>query len=134
MADIGILVKLGLLICISEFLVRLEFDLHGAGSVIFLIVTSLSVSTLSERSPSPSPWMIALDYPSELRNQHAQGTVVFELDFDPIGRVTGCKILQSSGNSRLDQTTCSLSHRRAKARDASPRVQTFQHVWKSPSI
>jgi len=61
------------------------------------------------------------DYPASALKERAEGSVRFRLDVGADGRVTGCTILESSGNSSLDSATCSLAQRRFRftpARDA----------------
>jgi protein TonB len=62
------------------------------------------------------------DYPAAASASGAEGTVQASLSVGPDGRVTGCNITRSSGNSSLDSTTCSILRRRAKftpARDSN---------------
>jgi protein TonB len=52
----------------------------------------------------------------------AEGTAQATLTIGPDGRVVGCNLIRSSGNSSLDSTTCSILRRRAKftpARDSN---------------
>ncbi|MFL6788169.1 MAG: energy transducer TonB, partial [Sphingomicrobium sp.] len=62
------------------------------------------------------------DYPSSAQSSGAEGTVRASLSIGPDGRVTGCNVIQSSGNGSLDSATCSILRRRAKfvpARDSN---------------
>ena len=54
----------------------------------------------------PASWVTAADYPPSASAAGHQGRTVFALDVDAKGRVTGCRILQSSGFPLLDNTTC----------------------------
>jgi protein TonB len=78
------------------------------------------------------------DYPASAQAAGAEGTVRAELTISSDGRVVGCNVTQSSGNSALDSTTCNILRRRAKftpARDSNgnPTTDTYQTppiTWK----
>jgi protein TonB len=62
------------------------------------------------------------DYPASAQSAGAEGTVVASITIGPDGRVAGCNVTRSSGNSALDSTTCNIIRRRAKftpARDSN---------------
>ena len=62
------------------------------------------------------------DYPESAIAAGAQGTAVARLTIGADGRVTGCDLVQSTGNGALDSTTCSILRRRVKftpARDSN---------------
>jgi protein TonB len=70
------------------------------------------------------------DYPSAARRAEQQGTVRVSYTVGTDGRVTGCAVVQSSGSSSLDSTTCRIFQRRfryAPARDSAgnPVPQTM---------
>src|SRR4051812_40416060 len=54
------------------------------------------------------------DYPASAQSAGAEGTTRASLTIGPDGRVTGCNIIQSSGNGALDSATCNILRRRAK--------------------
>jgi periplasmic protein TonB len=78
------------------------------------------------------------DYPASAQSSGAEGTTRASLTIGPDGRVTGCNIIQSSGNGSLDSTTCNILRRRAKftpARDSngnptSDTITTPSIVWR----
>jgi protein TonB len=78
------------------------------------------------------------DYPASAASAGAEGTVQASLSIGPDGRVVGCNITRSSGNSALDSTTCNILRRRAKftpARDSngqatSDTVSTPPITWR----
>jgi protein TonB len=75
------------------------------------------------------------DYPASAQSSGAEGTVRATLSIGPDGRVVGCSVTQSSGNSSLDSATCNILRRRAKftpARDSNgnPTSDTYP----TPSI
>ena len=78
------------------------------------------------------------DYPASAQASGAEGTAQASLTIGPDGRVTGCSITRSAGNSSLDAATCSILRRRAKftpARDSngnptSDTVQTPPITWR----
>ncbi|MEO6433646.1 MAG: energy transducer TonB [Sphingomicrobium sp.] len=62
------------------------------------------------------------DYPASAQASGAEGTVQATLTIGTDGRVAGCNVTRSSGNSSLDSATCSILRRRAKftpARDSN---------------
>lgn len=64
----------------------------------------------------------ANDYPSDAIRQGLQGTVGALAFVGTDGRVTDCKVIETSGSSSLDSRTCAVLERRARyepARDAS---------------
>lgn len=76
------------------------------------------------------------DYPRAAGEAGAQGTVLAHYEVDVDGRVSGCRVVRSSGNAELDRTTCRLIERRfryAPARDADgnavPDVAGWEEVW-----
>lgn len=78
------------------------------------------------------------DYPASAQAAGAEGTVRASLTISPDGRVVGCNITQSSGNTSLDSATCNILRRRAKftpARDSNGNpttdtVSTPSIVWR----
>jgi TonB family protein len=54
------------------------------------------------------------DYPLQAMRKGEQGTVGFELDVSPQGRVVACRILESSGSRLLDVRTCQIMFVRAR--------------------
>ena len=62
------------------------------------------------------------DYPSDAVRQGLQGTVGVLAFVGADGRVTGCKVIETSGSPSLDGRTCAVLERRARykpARDAN---------------
>lgn len=56
----------------------------------------------------PGSWISPADYPHSARASHASGTSHVELMVSATGKVTSCKIVESSGFSDLDEATCNL--------------------------
>jgi len=52
------------------------------------------------------------DYPASAIRAEAQGTTTIRMSVGADGRVSGCTVSRSSGNSALDSTACSLASRR----------------------
>jgi len=76
------------------------------------------------------------DYPRGAGDAGAEGTVLAHYDVGVDGRVSNCRVVRSSGNAELDQTTCRLIERRFRyepARDADgnavPDVAGWEEVW-----
>ena len=79
------------------------------------------------------------DYPRSALKRRAQGSVAVRYTVEPDGRVTGCRVIDSSGHADLDATTCRLIERRfvyRPARDGSGRpiraVITRTYDWMVP--
>lgn len=78
------------------------------------------------------------DYPAAAQAAGAEGTAQAELTIGPDGRVVGCNLTRSTGNSALDSATCNILRRRAKftpARDSngnptSDTVTTPPITWR----
>jgi protein TonB len=75
------------------------------------------------------------DYPASAQASGAEGTAQAQLTIGPDGRVVGCNIIRSAGNSALDSATCNILRRRAKftpARDSNGNPTT--DTLTTPSI
>jgi periplasmic protein TonB len=78
------------------------------------------------------------DYPAAAQAAGAEGTAQAQLTIGPDGRVTGCNLIRSTGNSALDSATCNILRRRAKftpAKDSNGQpttdtVSTPPIVWR----
>lgn len=67
------------------------------------------------------------DYPASAQAAGAEGTAQAQLTIGADGRVIGCNLIKSTGNSSLDSTTCSILRRRAKfspAKDSNGNATT----------
>lgn len=67
------------------------------------------------------------DYPAAAQAAGAEGTAQAELTIGPDGRVVGCNLTRSTGNSSLDSATCNILRRRAKfspAKDSNGNATT----------
>ncbi len=67
------------------------------------------------------------DYPASAQSAGAEGTAQAQITIGTDGRVVGCSIIRSSGNSALDSATCNIIRRRAKftpARDSEGNATT----------
>ena len=58
------------------------------------------------------------DYPSAARRNEEQGTVRVSYTVGTNGRVSNCTVVQSSGSSSLDSTTCRILQQRFRYRPA----------------
>ena len=80
----------------------------------------LQVATLaSDPRPISRSWF---NYPPAALRNEEQGTVAYEADIGPDGRVTACRIISSSGSALLDSETCQQTTLRGRfhpARDAA---------------
>ena len=57
---------------------------------------------------SPGAWIPANGYPPAAAASGEQGRVAFTLTIDETGRVSECKVTQSSESPLLDETTCNF--------------------------
>lgn len=67
------------------------------------------------------------DYPASAQSSGAEGTAQATLTIGTDGRVVGCNLTRSTGNSALDSATCNILRRRAKftpARDSNGNATT----------
>jgi protein TonB len=73
------------------------------------------------------------DYPKAERRARIEGSVTAGFVVDANGRVADCKVVQSSGNEKLDTITCRLIAARFRyepARDASGRAISERRGWR----
>ena len=77
------------------------------------------------------------DYPKDALVVRAQGTVVFSFTITLDGRLTDCRITESSGNRLLDQATCRIATQRYRFRPARNRAgqpvstqEEGEHDWR----
>lgn len=67
----------------------------------------------------PGSWVSTDDYPGAALRRGEQGTVRFEVAVAADGRVSGCRVLASSGSAELDAATCRTVSRRARFEPAT---------------
>lgn len=84
------------------------------GAFVFVLAIAPTLATPAVPATNPATWVTTADYPPDALRTEAEGKVAFELRVGPNGRPTGCTIKASSGNSALDETTCSMVLRRAR--------------------
>lgn len=82
-------------------------------------------------------WFPAESYPPQARALGLEGRTAFALDIDALGRVTQCRVLQTSGSDLLDSATCTqaiINGRFRPGRDAAgkpvPRAWQSSMRWK----
>jgi TonB family protein len=115
---------------------------------LLFLAAAASPITVSANAPAASAgaakWtakaeFLARNYPAESRKRGEQGRVAFQLGFDTDGNVASCVITQSSGFRDLDNGTCDLLARSARAkivRDSEGRSVTANRTgyidWQLP--
>jgi protein TonB len=72
------------------------------------------IATKVSPKGNPAGWFSNDDYPAAARRANAAGRVSVVLTIDTAGKVSGCRVTSSSGNSDLDDTTCRLATRRGR--------------------
>lgn len=77
-------------------------------------------------------WVTPEDYPTRDLRAGNQGLVRFRLDLDARGKVTDCRIVQSSGFEGLDQAACKYASKRARFEPATDETgQAVAGSWTS---
>jgi protein TonB len=66
----------------------------------------------------PSFGITSDDYPSSSQRNGEEGVTAIAYDITADGRMANCRVTSSSGSSTLDETTCTLSMRRARFKPA----------------
>lgn len=86
-------------------------------------------------------WISLDDYPVAAYNARREGAVRVRLSVAPLGFVDGCTVVESSGDTTLDEGTCAILRARAffnPARDASGNAVagffTRRIVWRHPLL
>lgn len=70
------------------------------------------------RGASPVEWITYDDYPVSALNDGRQGTSYIAWTISTEGRMTDCKVLQSSGTPALDEAACTAILKRGRAQPA----------------
>ena len=90
--------------------------------------------------PGRASWVTTDDYPPQPLREGIKGVVAISVQVGADGRVQGCAVTKSSGNSQLDDATCRLYARRAHfqpALDAEGRPVASVHAdrirWELPA-
>ncbi|KQM85995.1 hypothetical protein ASE67_08960 [Sphingomonas sp. Leaf23] len=88
----------------------------------------------------PAEWISYTDYPSSALNRRAQGVATIAWTISTTGRVSDCKIVETSGSDDLDKASCDAILRRGRylgpALDASGKAvesySTSRVMWSIP--
>lgn len=67
---------------------------------------------------SPAQWITNDDYPPSVLNEHKQGVSFIGWTISPVGRISDCRILRSSGTPALDKAACDAIQKRGRYRPA----------------
>ncbi|MEQ1687816.1 MAG: TonB family protein [Sphingopyxis sp.] len=132
---------------VSQMMVRLLTMIFGLSAA--LPATAQTAPPPAAPAPAtparalgdPAQWVSLSDYPAAAYNAQAEGAVRVRLSIAPLGFVDGCSIVESSGNTALDEGTCAILRVRAfftPARDAAGNAiattQTRRIVWRHPVL
>lgn len=97
------------------------------------------ISQAAQSKGNPTSWYSNDDYPAAAIRAEASGRVVVRVTVDTSGRVSACSVTTSSGNSDLDNTTCSVARRRGRYTPAKDQAgnpiqssATFPVRWDLP--
>jgi TonB family protein len=74
--------------------------------IAFLVLAAATVAKAS--AIDPGSWFSPSNYPTEALKKGIEGSVSFEVDVDPEGKPTACRVRVSSGYQLLDQATCDI--------------------------
>jgi len=80
---------------------------------------------------NPGSWFTDDDYPADAKRAGASGRVSVLLSIDTSGKVAGCRVTASSGNSSLDDATCRLAQRRGRftvQKDTEGNAQPYSYT------
>jgi TonB family protein len=107
--------------------------------MLFLILAqaALAQNPLAVTHPKGDrrPLFSSNDYPAEAARHGWSGSVVADLTIDWRGRVSKCKIVQTSGHAILDTKTCEILVQRAKFYPARDRDRKpVEDVVRTPPI
>ncbi|WP_252258884.1 energy transducer TonB [Erythrobacter aurantius] len=102
------------------------------------LLVALPATAWADEKPvpiSPKKWFTAHDLRCSWHGCGREGTVRFELSVSEEGRVTGCRIIEGSGDTQTDQNTCRVLEIRARftpATDSSgkPVASTYSSAIK----
>ncbi|VVT28522.1 exported hypothetical protein [Sphingomonas aurantiaca] len=80
----------------------------------------LTFALLASAGAATSAQLISvqLDYPPTALHAGSEGVVAFEVKLAKNGKVTGCRVTQSSDHADLDQQTCSQLRKTAQFKPA----------------
>lgn len=95
--------------------------LRMGAAVATLCCGSVALAQTDPVAIDPAAWVTQDDYPAEAMAKREQGMVNLTMDVNDVGRVSACRIVQSSGSTILDQLSCRLMVDRGRfesARDA----------------
>ncbi|MEO1044585.1 MAG: energy transducer TonB [Pseudomonadota bacterium] len=88
---------------------------------------------------APELWITTTDYPMKAALDGNEGDIEAELFVSDDGKVTGCDIIKSSGDSRLDMATCRLLRKRARFKPALDEQRQpisasyiYSYSWRLP--
>ncbi|WP_380873523.1 energy transducer TonB [Sphingomonas sp. DBB INV C78] len=83
-------------------------------------------------------WVTTFDYPKELFAARASGFTEVLLEIGEKGRVTGCRVIGTSGHDRLDMAACNALSARARFSPATfrgapvPAIDFRRVRWTAP--
>jgi len=97
--------------------------------LILFLSTAISVQVAAQPVQAPT------DYPPEALKNGWEGDVIADLTISPRGRVSACRIVQTSGHKDLDDATCSLLIKRSIFKPATDsRGKPVEDHYRTPPI
>ena len=80
----------------------------------------------------PSSWIGPKDYPIEALSLGSEGVTGFSIEVDAAGKVSQCRVTQSSGSALLDAQTCRLAELRGRFVPGRPGTFSTRVRWVMP--
>jgi len=117
-----------------------EKDLLVSWGMDSAVVASVAEFPWINRSKGATSFFSTDDYPEDALRRDEQGTTGARVHVGTDGRVTDCKVIESSGSASIDSQTCSIIRARFRfepARTSDGRTVasfTYQRIrWEMPS-
>lgn len=82
--------------------------------MLIALLLAAAADVITAKPIDIGSWFRANDYPIEAMKKGIEGSVTFEVDVDPAGKPTACRVAVSSGSSILDRATCDAVLARAR--------------------
>jgi protein TonB len=104
---------------------------------VFSLVAAAASGLANEAVPAtdPTQWIRLEDWPPAIDlDRDGDRLVRFKLTVGPIGNVTGCQIIDTSGSSLIDWATCRALKTRARFIPHSDQARYFvgKYRWVLP--
>lgn len=98
-----------------------------------MVRADMSFNLVEGPKPLPKPlWLTPIDYPMAALHRNEQGIVGFEFTVGVDGKVSACRVSQSSGYPALDDAACRALNKKARfTPDKGPGGEPIASVAKA---